>query len=154
MLSGGILMLDNNPRGTICIEDIEMGMTRYVRKVISDQDIEKFAEISTDHNPVHLDDEYARDTIFEGRIAHGMLTAGLVSAVIGEQLPGHGTIYMSQNLKFLAPVRPGDLVHAEVKVIDMVIDKRRVKLDCRCEVNGKNVLVGEAMVLAPSRKFD
>ena len=134
-------MLDNNPRGTICIEDIEMVMTRYVRKVITDQDIEKFAEISTDHNPVHLDDEYARDTIFEGRIAHGMLTAGLVSAVIGEQLPGHGTIYMSQNLKFLAPVRPGDLVHAEVKVIDMVIDKRRVKLDCRCEVNGKNVLL-------------
>ena len=149
-----MLMLDNNPRGTICIEDIEMGMTRYVRKIITDHDIEKFAEISTDHNPVHLDDEYARDTIFEGRIAHGMLTAGLVSAVIGEQLPGHGTIYMSQNLKFLAPVRPGDLVHAEVKVIDMVIDKRRVKLDCRCEVNGKNVLVGEAMVLAPSRKFD
>ena len=147
-------MLDNNPRGTICIEDIEMGMTRYIRKVITDRDIEQFAEISTDHNPVHLDDEYARDTIFEGRIAHGMLTAGLVSAVIGEQLPGHGTIYMSQNLKFLAPVRPGDLVHAEVKVVDMVIDKRRVKLDCRCEVSGKNVLVGEAIVLAPSRKFD
>ena len=147
-------MLDNNPRGTICIEDIEMGMTRYIRKVITDRDIEQFAEISTDHNPVHLDDEYARDTIFEGRIAHGMLTAGLVSAVIGEQLPGHGTIYMSQNLKFLAPVRPGDLVHAEVRVVDMVIDKRRVMLDCRCEVNGKNVLVGEAIVLAPSRKFD
>ena len=147
-------MLDNNPRGTICIEDIEMGMTRYIRKIITDRDIEQFAEISTDHNPVHLDDEYARDTVFEGRIAHGMLTAGLVSAVIGEQLPGHGTIYMSQNLKFLAPVRPGDLVHAEVKVVDMVIDKRRVKLDCRCEVNGRNVLVGEAMVLAPSRKFD
>ena len=147
-------MLDNNPRGTICIEDIEMGMTRYIQKIITDRDIEQFAEISTDHNPVHLDDAYARDTIFEGRIAHGMLTAGLVSAVIGEQLPGHGTIYMSQNLKFLAPVRPGDLVHAEVRVVDMVIDKRRVKLDCRCEVNGKNVLVGEAMVLAPSRKFD
>ena len=147
-------MLDNNPRGTICIEDIEMGMTRYIRKIITDRDIEQFAEISTDHNPVHLDDDYARDTIFEGRIAHGMLTAGLISAVIGEQLPGHGTIYMSQNLKFLAPVRPGDLVHAEVRVVDMVIDKRRVKLDCRCEVNGKNVLVGEAIVLAPSRKFD
>ena len=147
-------MLDNNPRGTICIEDIEMGMTRYIRKVITDRDIEQFAEISTDHNPVHLDDEYARDTIFEGRIAHGMLTAGLVSAVIGEQLPGHGSIYMSQNLNFLAPVRPGDLVHAEVKVVDMVIDKRRVRLDCRCEVNGENVLIGEAIVLAPSRKFD
>ena len=130
------------------------GYDWYIRKIITDKDIELFAEISTDHNPVHLDDEYARDTIFEGRIAHGMLTAGLISAVIGEQLPGHGTIYMSQNLKFLAPVRPGDLVHAEVKVVDMLIDKRRVKLDCRCEVNGKNVLVGEAMVLAPSRKFD
>jgi 3-hydroxybutyryl-CoA dehydratase len=147
-------MLDNSPRGTICIEDIEMGMTRYIRKIITDRDIELFAEISTDHNPVHLDDDYARDTIFEGRIAHGMLTAGLISAVIGEQLPGHGTIYMSQNLKFLAPVRPGDLVYAEVKVVDMVIDKRRVKLNCRCEVNGENVLVGEAIVLAPSRKFD
>ena len=147
-------MLDNSPRGTICIEDIEMGMTRYIRKIITDRDIELFAEISTDHNPVHLDDDYARDTIFEGRIAHGMLTAGLISAVIGEQLPGHGTIYMSQNLKFLAPVRPGDMVYAEVKVVDMVIDKRRVKLNCRCEVNGANVLVGEALVLAPSRKFD
>lgn len=147
-------MLKNSPRGTICIEDIEMGMTRYIKKIITDRDIEQFAEISTDYNPVHLDDEYARDTIFEGRIAHGMLTAGLISAVIGEQLPGHGAIYISQNLKFLAPVRPGDLVHAEVKVVDMVIDKRRVKLDCRCEVNRENVLVGEAIVLAPSRNSD
>ena len=113
-----------------------------------------FAEVSTDHNPVHLDDDYAQDTIFEGRIAHGMLTAGLISAVIGEQLPGHGAIYMSQSLKFLAPVRPGDLVYAEVKVTDIQIDKRRVKLDCKCEVDGKNVLVGEAMVLAPSRKLE
>ena len=147
-------MLDNQPRGTICIEDIEMGMTRYIRKVVTDKDIEMFAEVSTDRNPVHLDDAYAQDTIFEGRIAHGMLTAGLISAVIGEQLPGHGTIYMSQNLKFLAPVRPGDLVYAEVKVTDIVIDKRRVKLECKCEVESKKVLVGEAMVMAPSRKFD
>ena len=76
-------MLDNMPRGTICIEDIEIGMSRSLRKVITDRDIELFAEVSTDHNPVHLDDDYARDTIFEGRIAHGMLTAGLISAVIG-----------------------------------------------------------------------
>ena len=129
-------------------------MTRYLQKYVTDKDIEMFAEVSTDHNPVHLDDDYAQDTIFEGRIAHGMLTAGLISAVIGEQLPGHGAIYMSQSLKFLAPVRPGDLVYAEVKVTDIQIDKRRVKLDCKCEVDGKNVLIGEAMVLAPSRKFD
>lgn len=147
-------MLDNMPRGTICIEDIEMGMVRHVQKVVTDRDIEMFAEVSTDHNPVHMDDDYAQDTIFEGRIAHGMLTAGLVSAVIGEQLPGHGTVYMGQTLKFLAPVRPGDMVRAEVEVIDIDIAKRRVTLDCRCLVDGKRVLVGEAKVLAPSRKFD
>ena len=103
---------------------------------------------------MHLDDDYARDTIFEGRIAHGMLTAGLISAVIGEQLPGHGTVYMGQSLKFLAPVRPGDMVYAELKVIDIDIAKRRVRLDCHCAVEGKKVLVGEATVMAPSRKFD
>ncbi len=147
-------MLDNLPRGTICIEDIEMGMTRHLRKVVTDKDIEMFAQVSTDHNPVHLDDEYARDTIFAGRIAHGMLTAGLISAVIGEQLPGHGTVYLGQSLKFLAPVRPNDMVYAEVRVIDINISKRRVRLDCHCSVDGKKVLVGEATVLAPSRKFD
>ncbi|MBT8154259.1 MaoC family dehydratase [Epibacterium ulvae] len=147
-------MLDNLPRGTICIEDIEMGMVRYLRKTVTDEDIEKFAQVSTDRNPVHLDEEYAQETMFQGRIAHGMLTAGLVSAVIGEQLPGHGTIYMSQSLKFLGPVRPGDLVLAEVEVTGIEIDKRRVKLDCRCIVDDKKVLVGEAVVMAPSRKFD
>ena len=147
-------MLDNLPRGTITIEEIEMGMTRHLRKVVTDEDIEMFAQVSTDRNPVHLDDDYAQDTIFEGRIAHGMLTAGLISAVIGEQLPGHGTIYMGQSLKFLAPVRPGDTVVAEVEVIDIDPAKRRVRLDCRCLVEGKKVLVGEATVLAPSAKFD
>ena len=147
-------MLDNLPRGTICIEDIEMGMSRYLRKEVTDMDIEMFAQISTDRNPVHLDDEYAQDTIFEGRIAHGMLTAGLISAVIGEQLPGHGAVYLGQSLKFLAPVRPGDMVYAEVKVVDIDIAKRRVTLDCHCSVDGKKVLIGEANVLAPSRKFD
>lgn len=147
-------MLDNLPRGTICIEDIEMGMVRHLQKVVTDADIEMFAQVSTDRNPVHLDDNYARDTIFEGRIAHGMLTAGLISAVIGEQLPGHGTVYLGQSLKFLAPVRPGDLVHAEVKVTDIEPSRRRVTMDCHCAVDGKKVLVGEATVMAPSRKFD
>lgn len=147
-------MLDNMPRGTITIEEIEMGMTRHLRKTITDRDIELFAEVSTDHNPVHLDDDYARDTIFEGRIAHGMLTAGLISAVIGEQLPGHGTVYMGQSLKFLAPVRPGDTVVAEVEVIGIDPAKRRVQLSTRCMVDGKKVLIGEATVLAPSGKFD
>ncbi|MEM8730755.1 MAG: MaoC family dehydratase [Pseudomonadota bacterium] len=147
-------MLDNLPRGTICIEDIEMGMSRHVYKVVSDRDIELFAEVSTDRNPVHMDDDYAMDTIFEGRIAHGMLTAALISAVIGEQLPGHGAVYLGQSLKFLAPVRPGDKVRAEVTVIDIDVQKRRVTLECACIVEGKKVLIGEAKVLAPSRKFD
>ncbi|MEI4197146.1 MaoC family dehydratase [Roseovarius sp. E0-M6] len=147
-------MLDNLPRGTITIEEIEMGMVRHVQKVVTDEDIEMFAQVSTDRNPVHLDDDYAQDTIFEGRIAHGMLTAGLISAVIGEQLPGHGTVYMGQTLKFLAPVRPGDTVRAEVEVTGIDYAKRRVQLDCRCLVGGKKVLIGEATVLAPTAKFD
>lgn len=147
-------MLDNMPRGTICIEDLEIGMTRHLTKMVTDRDIELFAEVSTDRNPVHLDDDYARDTIFEGRIAHGMLTAGLISAVIGEQLPGHGTVYLGQSLKFMAPVRPGDLVRAEVTVLSIDHAKRRVTLETHCSVGKTVVLKGEAVVLAPSRKFD
>ncbi len=147
-------MLDNHPRGTIVIEDLEVGMMRSLMKEVTDLDIELFAQVSTDRNPVHMDDAYAMDTIFEGRIAHGMLTAGLISAVIGEQLPGHGTVYLGQTLKFMAPVRPGDMVTAEVEVVSIDYAKRRVTLDTRCLVNGKPVLKGEATVLAPSGKFD
>jgi 3-hydroxybutyryl-CoA dehydratase len=147
-------MLDNITTGTIVVEDLEIGMTRSLRKLVTDRDIELFAEVSTDRNPVHLDDDYAQDTIFEGRIAHGMLTAGLISAVIGEQLPGHGTVYLGQTLKFMAPVRPGDMVEAVVEVLDIDYAKRRVTLDTKCLVDGKVVLKGEAVVLAPSAKFD
>jgi 3-hydroxybutyryl-CoA dehydratase len=147
-------MLDNQPRGTIFIEDLEIGMMRYLQKKITDSDIEQFAQISTDRNPVHLDEAYAQETIFGGRIAHGMLTAGLISAVVGEQLPGHGTIYLGQSLKFLAPVRPGDMVRAEVRVAEIDYGKRRVKLDCLCTISGAPVLKGEATVLAPSKKLD
>jgi len=147
-------MLDNAPRGTICIEDIEIGMVRSLRKVVTDRDIALFAEISTDKNPIHLDENYAQNTIFGGRVAHDMLTAGLISAVIGEQLPGHGTVYLGQNLKFLAPVRPGDMVLAEVEVTDIDHSRRRVTMNTRCIVEDKVVVTGDATVLAPSRKFD
>ena len=144
----------NLPVGTVCIEDIEIGMSRSLSKTIGDAEIRAFAELSTDHNPVHLDDAYAQDTIFEGRIAHGMLTAALISAVIGEQLPGHGSVYLGQSLKFRAPVRPGDRVEATVSVTLIDHGRRRVTLDCRCCVGDRVVLEGEALVLAPSRKFD
>lgn len=147
-------MQHNHPRGTIVIEDLEVGMMRSLQKQVGDRDIELFAEVSTDRNPVHLDDAYARDTIFQGRIAHGMLTAGLISAVIGEQLPGHGSVYLGQTLRFLAPVRPGDTVRAEVEVEAIDHARRRVTLATRCLVGDTVVLKGEAVVLAPSRKFD
>jgi len=144
----------NLPVGTIPIEDLEIGMKRSLSKTINDREIAMFADLSTDHNPVHMDEDYARETIFSGRVAHGMLTAGLISAVIGEQLPGHGTIYMKQALTFIAPVRPGDRVLAEVTVRDIDYPGRRVTLDCLCSVCARPVLAGEALVLAPSRKFD
>jgi len=147
-------MLDNLPRGTIFIEDLEVGMARYLQKQVTDRDIELFAQVSTDRNPVHLDDDYAQETMFQGRIAHGMLTAGLISAVIGEQLPGHGTVYLGQSLKFMAPVRPDDVVRAEVEVLAIEHQKRRVTLATRCLVGDTVVLKGEAVVLAPSRKLD
>ncbi len=136
-------------RGSIPIGQLEIGMSRWLEKEITDRDIELFAEVSTDHNPVHLDDEYAEATIFKGRIAHGMLSAGLISAVIGEQLPGHGTIYMGQSLSFLAPVRPGDVVRAVVSVTDIDRAKRRVILKTECFVGETLVISGEAKVLAP-----
>ena len=144
-------MADDIIRGTLYIEDIEIGTARSLKKTITDEDITLFAKVSTDHNPVHLDDDYAAGTMFKGRIAHGMLTAGLISAIIGEQLPGHGAIYLGQTLKFLAPVRPGDEVLAELTVTDIDRAKNRLKMDCQCSVDGKKVLVGEATVLAPSR---
>jgi 3-hydroxybutyryl-CoA dehydratase len=147
-------MFDDLPRGTIFIEDIEIGMTRGLRKRITDHDIALFAEVSTDRNPVHLDDDYAQDTIFEGRIAHGMLTAALISAVIGEQLPGHGAVYLGQSLRFMAPVRPGDVVEATVTVTGIEHARRRVTLETLCRVGDTVVLKGEALVLAPSHKFD
>jgi 3-hydroxybutyryl-CoA dehydratase len=150
----GPAMLDNFPRGTICIEELEVGMERSLRKIVTDRDITLFAEVSSDRNPVHLDEDYAQSTMFQGRIAHGMLTAGLISAVIGEQLPGHGTVYLGQNLKFLAPVRPGDMVEAVVRVMGIDHARRRVTLETFARVGDTVVLKGEALVLAPSSKFD
>jgi 3-hydroxybutyryl-CoA dehydratase len=142
-------------RGTITIEDIAVGMIRGLRKTVTEEDLEMFARISGDRNPVHFDDEYARQTIFGGRIAHGMLTASLISAIIGEQLPGHGTIYMKQNLTFMAPVKIGDVVQATVTVADIVdYAKRRVALRCACHVDDAEVLRGDALVMAPTARFD
>lgn len=138
--------------GSLYIDEIEIGMTRGLTRVITDAEIEAFAQASGDRNPVHFDDSYAASTPFKGRIAHGILTASLISAVIGEQLPGHGAIYLSQSLKFRAPVRPGDEVEVRCKVRDIMREKGRITLDCVCLVGDTVVLEGEAQVLAPKRK--
>jgi 3-hydroxybutyryl-CoA dehydratase len=136
---------------TLYIEDIDIGTERGLSRVITDAEIEAFAVASGDRNPLHFDDVHANETVFKGRIAHGILTASLISAVIGEQLPGHGAIYLGQTLKFRAPVRPGDRVDVVCIVKDVVREKARIVLACVCRVGDTVVLEGEANVLAPSR---
>jgi 3-hydroxybutyryl-CoA dehydratase len=140
-----------NPQNGYDIEDISVGMIAETAKTISEADILLFTAVSTDTNAVHLDEEYGKTTMFGGRIAHGMLSASLLSAVLGTRLPGPGVIYLSQSLRFKAPVRIGDTVHAKVTVKEVVVDKARVVLDTVCTVGGKVVIEGEAMVMATSR---
>ncbi|MDX2156822.1 MAG: MaoC family dehydratase [Hyphomicrobiaceae bacterium] len=133
-------------------EDLQLGMEASFAKTISEADIIAFAEVTGDKNPVHLDESYASKTMFKGRIAHGMLTAGLVSAVFGMELPGPGAIYVSQTLNFRAPVRIGDHAIAKVKVAELIPAKRRARFDCVCLVGDKAVLEGEAILMVPGRK--
>lgn len=133
------------------IEDLETGMTAVFGKTITDADILMFAGVSGDTNPVHLNEEFAAGTPFQGRIAHGMLTASLISTVLGTKLPGPGCIYMSQTMKFLAPVRAGDTVRAEVTLTALDRDRRRATFQTLCKVNGKNVIEGEAVLMVPRR---
>jgi 3-hydroxybutyryl-CoA dehydratase len=133
------------------IEDLTVGMSATFAKTITEADIELFAGTSGDKNAVHLNEDFARTTQFKGRIAHGMLTASVISAAIAGRLPGPGTIYLSQNLRFKAPVRPGDTVHATVTVKELILDKRRVVLATVCTVGGKVVIDGDALVMPTSR---
>lgn len=134
------------------LEDLEVGMSATFEKIISEADVVDFARVSGDDNPLHLDAEYAAGTVFGERIAHGILTAGLISAVIATQLPGNGTVYLSQSLKFKAPVLLGQLVAAIVEVTGIHATRRRVTLACKCIVGEKAVLEGEAVVMVPSRE--
>ncbi|MDR3498339.1 MAG: MaoC family dehydratase [Parvibaculum sp.] len=133
------------------IEDLEEGMEASFSKTISDADIVAYAGISGDTNPVHLDEAYASATRFGGRIAHGMLSASLISAVIGTRLPGPGAIYMSQSLRFRAPVKPGDVVTATARVSALDREKRRATIACAAHVGETLVIDGEALVMVPGR---
>ncbi|UCV29193.1 MaoC family dehydratase [Ferribacterium limneticum] len=133
------------------IDQLQPGMSASIAKTVTETDIILFAGISTDVNPAHLDEEYAKTTMFGGRIAHGMLSAGFISAVLANHLPGAGTIYLSQTLKFKAPVRPGDTVRATVTVKEVNVEKNRVTLDTVCTVAGKTVIEGECVMMPPVR---
>ncbi len=133
------------------IEDMEEGMSAVYAKTITDADVVLFAGISGDVNPVHLNHEFATETMFEGRIAHGMLSASFLSTIFGTRLPGPGCIYMSQTLRFKAPVRVGDTVIARVTAKDVDAKRRRVTFDCECKVGDTTVIDGEALILVPSR---
>lgn len=134
------------------LEELEVGMSGSFAKTITDADILMFAGVSGDTNPVHLNEEFAGGTAFKGRIAHGMLTGSLISTALGTKLPGAGCIYLSQTMKFLAPVRSGETVRAIVTVREIDREKRRVTMDTVCQVCGKDVLTGEAKLLIPARE--
>ncbi len=132
-------------------EDLEIGQEARLVRTVLPIDVQTFADVSGDHNPVHLDAVYAATTPFKSTIAHGMLTAAYISAIFGTDMPGPGSIYVSQTLNFRAPVRPGDEVITTVRVVDLIAAKKRARFDCVCTVAGKTVLEGEAILMVPSR---
>ena len=139
------------PFQTLYFEDLSVGMTESYSKTVKSSDVVGFAELTGDRNPIHLSEHFAAKTPFKGRIAHGLYTASLISAFIGTRLPGPGAIYISQTLRFLAPVKIGDTVEAIVEVAELIAEKQRAKLKCRCQVGTTLVLEGEALVKIPLR---
>lgn len=137
---------------TYYFEDLRVGMRETLLKTVMNSDVVGFANLSGDHNPIHLSDHFAKKTRFGGRIAHGLYTASLISAILGTRLPGPGAVYLSQTLNFKAPVMIGDVVEIAVEVVEMTEAGRRVRLHCECKVDGKVVLDGEAIVMVPARK--
>jgi 3-hydroxybutyryl-CoA dehydratase len=133
------------------IEDLSVGMSASFAKTITEADIVMFAGVSGDNNAVHINDEFAATTPFGGRIAHGMLSASVISAAIANKLPGPGTVYLSQSLRFKAPVRPGDTVRATVTVKEVNEQRRRAVLATHCHVGDTLVIDGEALVMTTGR---
>ncbi|MGH6958687.1 MAG: MaoC family dehydratase [Caulobacteraceae bacterium] len=135
----------------VFLEDLSLGQSAELKRRVNEGDLTTFAAVTGDDNPLHLDEAYAAKTSFGGRIAHGMLSAGYISAVLGTKLPGPGAIYVSQTLSFRRPVRIGDEVTAEVKVAAIDAARGRVTFATQCVVAGKTVVEGEAVVIVPRR---
>ncbi|MGI8526970.1 MAG: MaoC family dehydratase [Pseudolabrys sp.] len=135
---------------TLYFEDLSVGLAERLRKTVASSDVVGFAEVTGDRNPIHLSEHFAAKTPFGTRIANGLYTASLISAVLGTRLPGPGAIYISQTLNFRAPVKIGDTVEVDVTVTELIPEKFRAKLSCSCTVAGEIVLDGEAWVKVPS----
>lgn len=135
----------------IYFEDLQLGQEASVSNTVTEATINAFAEVTGDRNPVHVDADYAATTMFKERIAHGMLAAGYISSVFGMKLPGPGAIYISQTMNFKAPVKIGDTVVTTVKIVELVPEKKRARFACVCTVNDTPVVVGEAVLMVPSR---
>lgn len=134
---------------TLYFDELKLGMRETIRKTVQNEDVIGFAELSGDHNPIHLSEHFARKTRFGGRIVHGLYTASLISGVIGMRLPGPGAIYISQTLNFLGPVKIGDIVDVAVEVVELTEKGRRVRLRCECRVADLIVLEGEGVLSVP-----
>ena len=135
------------------IKELKVGESAEFSKTISESDVYLYAGVTGDLNPAHINEEYAKHTFFKTRIAHGMLSAGLISTVLGNELPGPGSVYIRQELNFLAPVHMGDTVTARAEVIEILLEENRVKLETSCiNQNGIMVLDGEAVVSPPKSK--
>lgn len=141
----------NLPLRTLFFEDLSVGMTERLEKTIASSDVVGFAQLTGDRNPIHLSEHFAAKTPFGTRVAHGLYTASLISAVLGTRLPGPGAVYISQTLNFRAPVRIGDTVTVTVKVAELIAGKSRARLTCVCAVGDEVVLDGEALVKVPSQ---
>jgi 3-hydroxybutyryl-CoA dehydratase len=135
---------------TCYYEDLKVGQTESMSHTVTERDVELFGEATGDMNPLHFDEAYARKTIFRGRVAHGALSVGFISAVVGTKLPGAGSIFLSATLRFKAPVRIGDTVITTATVAE-IRERREVLIACKCEVNGKLVVETEALVMAPKK---
>jgi 3-hydroxybutyryl-CoA dehydratase len=140
------------PLRMLYFEDLSVGLTEVLRKTIDSSDVVGFAEVTGDRNPIHLSEHFAAKTPFGTRIAHGLYTASLISAVLGTRLPGPGAVYISQTLNFRAPVKIGDTVEVQVAVTELLPERSRARLTCTCSVDGECVLDGEAWVKVPSRE--
>ena len=134
------------------IEDLQLDQTDKLERKITEKDIDNFAKLTGDNNPVHTNLDFAKKTIFKQKVAHGFLSASLISTLIATKLPGPGSIYLSQNLKFLAPVFIDDLVIVKVTVKEIDLEKKKVKLQTECFKNEKKIISGEAIVLVNSKK--